>query len=286
VTDCTVTLQVGFMQGRLSPKPRERVQAFPKDSWREEFSRARQYRFHCIELIFDVLYLEDNPLASEVGRRELVSLAEENEIRLHSICADYFMERPLSAERHENVERAKELLHMAHEIGCPVVEFPFVDASSLLPDGRIESAAGAIEELADSARELGIGLALETDLPPVVFRDFLDRFPRETVGANLDLGNSASLGYDPFAECRAFGSRIVNVHVKDRPLGGGTVPLTTGDVDFASAFRALAEHGYRGDFILQTAPDDDYLAAARRYREMVEEWIERYLSGESDGSGA
>jgi hexulose-6-phosphate isomerase len=43
------------------------------------------------------------------------------------------------------------------------------------------------------------------------------------------------------------------VHLKDRVLGAGTVPLGHGDTDFASLFQCLAEVRYAGDFILQVA---------------------------------
>ena len=44
-----------------------------------------------------------------------------------------------------------------------------------------------------------------------------------------DIGNSASLGLNPLDEFEAFGDRILNVHVKDRVLGGTTVPLGLGN---------------------------------------------------------
>ncbi len=44
-----------------------------------------------------------------------------------------------------------------------------------------------------------------------------------------------------------------SVHLKDRKLAGGIVPLGQGDTDFEELFQALAAIRYMGDFILQVA---------------------------------
>jgi L-ribulose-5-phosphate 3-epimerase len=258
--------EIGFMQGRLSPKPSQQIQAFPKDSWREEFFHAQKIGFDCIELIYDTLYLEANPLDSDSGRRELVQISKESGVRIGSICADYFMTKLLPGHQ----EIAIELLGISQEVDCSLLEFPFVDSSSLKKQNPVEIET-AILMLSGEAEKLGMQLGLETDLPPVEFRELLKKFP-SNVGANLDLGNSAALGYDALAECRAFGDRVVNVHIKDRLLGGTTVPLLTGQTDFKRAFEGLSLAHYQGDFILQTAPDPDYLGAAAKYRSLVKDW--------------
>ena len=175
-------------------------------------------------------------------------------------------------KREQNLERALQVLNMAKIIECPLVEFPFVDASSVRNPAALIIATEAIHKIADQAHKMDLRIAVETDLPPNEFKEFLKQLP-ENVGANLDLGNSASLGYDAREECQAFGKRIFNVHIKDRVLGGTTVPLTTGNADFDRAFHGLSEAGDTGAFILHTAPDPDYLVAADRYRKMVLNWI-------------
>jgi hexulose-6-phosphate isomerase len=103
----------------------------------------------------------------------------------------------------------------------------------------------------------------------------MERLPLGVFGVNYDIGNSASLGFNPKEEIQAYGPRILNVHVKDRRMGGTTVPLGTGNADFPTVFRALRRAGYRGDFILQTAraEDGDHAGALRRYREMTRRWL-------------
>jgi L-ribulose-5-phosphate 3-epimerase len=79
------------------------------------------------------------------------------------------------------------------------------------------------------------------------------RLPVERFGINYDIGNSAALDFKPAEEFSAYGARVLNVHVKDRVLGGTTVPLKTGSADFDAVFAALAQKNYQGNFILQTA---------------------------------
>jgi L-ribulose-5-phosphate 3-epimerase len=276
--------KIGFMQGRLSPKPADRIQAFPKTSWREEFPRARELEFQCIELIYDTLFLSENPLASENGRRELKKISSECGIALHSICADYFMNKTLLSEnaeqRTENFDAAIDLFHIAKEIGCPIVEFPFVDSSSLKATKDPSLSIEVLRRLADEAKTLGVRISIEADLAPIDFKTFISNFDAGQVGINLDIGNSAALGYDALAECEAYGSRLFNVHIKDRVLGGTTVPLTQGSANFERSFAGLKKSNYQGDFILQTAPSPDYMGAALQYRNMVKGWISRFIQPE------
>jgi hexulose-6-phosphate isomerase len=155
------------------------------------------------------------------------------------------------------------------------VVIPLVDA------GRIESAAEESEVLgtflglsAELAR-LKTGIAFECDYEPERLARFIGRLPAEHFGVNYDIGNSASLGYEPRREIGAYGARIVNVHIKDRVRSGSTVPLGTGAADFPAVFEALRGARYTGNFILQTAraADGDHAGALARYRAMAEQWL-------------
>ena len=98
-----------------------------------------------------------------------------------------------------------------------------------------------------------VELHLETSLSPLKFAELLRLVRHPRVKVNYDAGNSASLGYRPAEEFTAYGSRVGSVHLKDRRLGAGTVPLGQGNADFGELFDALSAVGYRADFILQVA---------------------------------
>ena len=64
------------------------------------------------------------------------------------------------------------------------------------------------------------------------------------------------------------------MHIKDRPVGGSTVPLGKGDANFLLIFQMLREYNYNGNFILQTAraEDDDHLGVLLKYQNTVLEF--------------
>ena len=97
------------------------------------------------------------------------------------------------------------------------------------------------------------------------------------IGANYDTGNSASLGYNPEEELLKLGKWLDNVHIKDRVLGGGTVPLGEGDADFDKVFQTLGMISYKGSFILQAARGEDDLETAQKYLAFVRRYVQKYL---------
>ena len=85
-----------------------------------------------------------------------------------------------------------------------------------------------------------------------------------------------SFGFNPRKEFAAVGPRVINVHVKDRVLGGTTVPLGTGNADFPTVFQCLEDHGYVGNLIMQTsrAHDGKHAEVLATYREQIVRWME------------
>ena len=81
-------------------------------------------------------------------------------------------------------------------------------------------------------------------------------------------------------EFKAYGDRILNVHIKDRALGGTTVPLGDGNANFEEVFHQLTKIRYKGNYILQTAraSNGDHSGVLIQYKSMVEQWICEYGS--------
>ena len=103
----------------------------------------------------------------------------------------------------------------------------------------------------------------------------MSRLDHNSFGINYDTGNSAALGFNPIEEFDAIGDRILNVHIKDRPIGGTTVPLGEGDVDFPSVFSLLKSKGYQYNYILQTARADDekHMEVLSKYINYIQHWV-------------
>jgi L-ribulose-5-phosphate 3-epimerase len=274
--------EIGVMQGRLLPPVGDRIQAFPGARWPEEFETAAALGLDAVEFIFEGPRIVDHPLMRADGIATIRDVVGRTGVRVSAICADYFMDCPLfrstAAERAHRCRTLERLARAAAAVGADCIEIPCVDQASLRSAADEAALVDALAAARPAADEAGVALALETDLPPERFRDLLERVPGGGVMANYDTGNSAALGYDPAREIPVLGDRIRNIHIKDRVRGGTTVPLGTGDADFEAVFAALAELGYTGPFILQTARDPDDVSAIRRYHRMVRDLVDTHLA--------
>jgi hexulose-6-phosphate isomerase len=271
---------IGIMQGRLVPPPEGRFQCFPRDHWRREFALAAEAGLACIEWIYDAYGADVNPLATDANVAEMRELSARYGVAVESLCADYFMDRPLvratAAEREERVGALVWLLGRCAACGIRRMVLPFVDASAIREPADRDDVVTSLERALPPAERLGVEMHLETALGPDDFARLLDRLPHPSIKVNYDSGNSASLGYHPREEFAAYGRRVGSAHVKDRVRGGGTVPLGAGGADLPAFFACLAGVGYAGPLILQVArgaPGDE-VAWARQNRATVLKYLD------------
>jgi L-ribulose-5-phosphate 3-epimerase len=248
---------IGVMQGRLLPPTDNRIQCFPRQDWAQEFTLAAKAGIGCIEWIYDFYGMDINPIAFDTGVQRMQALVKESGVQVLSICADYFMDRPLvRASPREMAERLvllEWLLERGHLLGINRLVLPFVDASRIETEEEFERVIAVLQLILQLAEKVNIEIHLETSLPPTRFASLLERLPHPLLKANYDSGNSSSLGYKPPEEFEAYGTRVGSVHIKDRLLGGGTVAPGMGDADFPALADSLEKVGYKGDFILQVA---------------------------------
>jgi len=268
--------RIGFMQGRLSPIRNGRIQSFPWNTWQEEFETASKMSLRKIEWTIDTEDFNLNPLLTLSGRQEILQLKSLFNMEIPSITCDYFMENPpWNSDAREIFVGIESILSGMVKIDSRILVIPLVDNSSLGSSVKASHIVDFFKPITNLLRESGLKIAFETDLSPSSFLEFIEKFDADIYGINYDIGNSASFGFDPAEEFSAFGSRIVNVHVKDRTLGGTTVPLGRGNVDFPIVFRCLNENGYVGNLIMQTAraQDGKHAEALTAYRDQILDWI-------------
>ena len=252
-------IHLGIMQGRLLPKYKGRFQAHPVSYWSEEFPLAQERNLDLIEFILDYNDFKLNPLLSSNGLTEIKEVSDKTGVKVKTICADYFMIKTFHKnsqfEIHESINVLNNLIKNSKEIGVEQIIIPCVDSSSL----KIQDFDLFITNIKDclvNAEKLKISICLETDLNPEEFSDLLARIPYESVKVNYDIGNSASLGYDIEEEFKAYGDKVINIHVKDRLFNGGSVELGSGDVNFDQVLNILKKIKYREVMIMQSYRDD------------------------------
>ena len=256
-----------------------KIQAFPWDHWREEISLAEQFKFPLMEWTLDFDRWDENPLMSLSGRREIRLLSGRSGVRILSLTGDCFMQAPFfkteGRKRALLIEDLQRIVKACGEMHIRYLIFPLVDKGRIENEQQQRVLEDELLHLASFLKKEGVQILFESDFSPVKLKRFIGSLPTEVFGINYDIGNSASLGFNPVEEIEGYGARIRNVHVKDRLLNGSTVPLGKGNADFPLVFSSLKKLDYKGNYILQTARaiNGDHAFALCAYRDKVEEWL-------------
>jgi len=249
--------KIGIMLGRLSQPINNSIQAFPLTTWETEFKKAKKIGFEKIEWIFDS---QKNPLMNDSGIIKISENSKRFNIKIDSVCADYFMKKKLFSEStidlQNNIDTLKKLIFQCYKLEIPIVEIPLVDASTINLEKNESEFKQNIEGVLSIAADHNTLIALETDLEPIRFSQLLTQINHPNLKINYDIGNSTSNGFNPESELDLLKSWIVNIHIKDRLHFGNTVPLGTGNVDFAHFFSLLKKINYSHDLIIQGARED------------------------------
>lgn len=272
-------LNVGVMQGRLLPKYQGRYQAHPVGYWQQEFGIAAKLGFSNIEFILDYNDADKNPLLSAEGRAEINRYISNTGVSVRSICADYFMEAPLhsgdTVAGQSSMMVMQNLLAISPEIGVTCIVLPCVDQSAVKTEDEKQKLISALQKLAPQAEKAGVTIALEMDLNPADFKALMAELPA-CISVNYDTGNSAALGYDIAAEFEAYGSRISDIHIKDRALGGGSVPLGSGNTNFQAVVREIRKINFHGILVMQAYRDDEGVEILKSQLETIKKIEEQY----------
>jgi L-ribulose-5-phosphate 3-epimerase len=271
---------LGVMQGRLLPKYQSRYQAHPVGYWQDEFIVAQELGLSLIEFILDYNQVEKNPLMSEPGIAEIQEISEQTGVAVKTVCADYLMESPLHSENSKTVAESNRilqtLLRNVQKLGVTDIVIPCVDRAAFSSESEILRFIQNIRPIKDVAEKLEINLALETDLSPNCLVALLETLNSKIFTVNYDTGNSACLGYNPVEELAAYGSRISDIHLKDRLRNGPSVELGMGNTDFNSFFKSLSQINYTGYFIMQVYRDDEGIKIFKKQLEWIISRLNQY----------
>jgi len=276
--------KISIMQGRLLPPFEGRFQAYPAKEWEEEFYAAADLGLYSIEWIYEKPYEGENALSCQSGIEHLKKVMAETGVGVRSICADYYMSEHLIKEGKpvsENWDHLEWLCAQGKMLGgIEYIILPFVDSSSLKTEEDQSALAIALKEFLSSHRNAGIELHLETDLEPHNFAMIFHKVDHPLLKLNYDIGNSASLGYDPDEEFGVLGSYLGSVHVKDRVFQGKTVPLGSGNADFPKCFKWFEALNFNGWYVLQAArgPVGDEKVTTENHINFVKNYLKTYGS--------
>lgn len=277
-----MSYKVGFMQGRLCERVDGKIQAFPRRDWENEFPAAAAIGLHLMEWTVDQERLHENPLMTIGGQEKILGLCQQYDVSIPSLTGDCFMQAPFwKTSGRARADLQADFLAIGRAcsaVGIRMMVVPLVDNGRLENTDQENDLVDFLLAQQTFLAEHRLQVIFESDFTANELARFIARLPADQFGINYDIGNSAALGFKAEDEFSSYGARVVNVHVKDRVLGGSTVPLKTGSADFDAVFSALAQQNYQGNFILQTARADDgnHSEVLRSYRDMTQQWIKQY----------
>ena len=265
------------MQGRLSPPVDGKIQAFPWDNWKSEFSSANALDIKIMEWTLDQENLKKNPLMTKKGRKEIKLLSKKFNVSIPSLTGDCFMQSPFWKAEDEDRASLEDdfisIIESCRDLGIKYIVVPLVDNGSIETSSHLDAFFSFFNRNEEILKENSVKIIFESDYEPFKLKDFMDNLDQKIFGVNYDIGNSAALGFDPTEEFVAYGNRIMNVHVKDRPLGGTTVPLGEGDANLALVFQLLNDYSYEGNYILQAARSGNEISLAKHNLKFVNNYL-------------
>jgi L-ribulose-5-phosphate 3-epimerase len=241
----------GLIQGRLTSSNGRGMQFFPHGpgEWQREFKLAPKAGIAHIQWVCE----PDSLLFTEEGQEAVRAVIKRTGVTVRNM------------DLHELLTKSDVVIHPDElfekicaglaAINGGTVELPLVEASSLLPKETYEARVAALRRFITVAKKYNVPVAVETDLGPVALAALVVEV--QDISVVYDTGNSAGLGYNMEEEFAAYGSHISNVHIKDKPVGGMTVSLGTGSVNFPKLFSLLHKINYTGAVTLQAARGED-----------------------------
>jgi len=219
---------------------------------------------------------------------KIKTMAQKAGITLTSVCAHANLFDPTSPDVYGTHEIVK-AVRLAHLLGVKQVITTEGDPKTtfghnLSRQEKIFSIREKLHSPIEWAEELGIEILLEPhgELSDSVdgMQAILDALGHEqTVGVNLDTGNSWLGGGEPLDFIKAFGPRIKHVHWKDMGsewipkrgtlfgCGMSTIALGDGVINIQSIVEALLEIGFDGPTTLEVAGPDAVKLSAERLQQ-------------------
>ncbi len=246
---------LGFMQGRLSPSEKNKIQFFPEKNWEEEFYKANKIGLKKMEWTLDYKNLFQNPIFTNKGIKKIKLLSKKYNVKIETLTGDCFMQRPFWKFHNSNkyINDLKKIIQACRNLKIKYIIFPLVDNSSIKNKKEEKKIISEFKKLNNFLRKNNVKILFESNYTPKKLKKFIEQFDLKNFGLNYDSGNSASLNYDVNEEFKNYGKYIKNIHIKDRLLKGKTIRLGEGNADFKKVFRNINKIKYKKLLILQTA---------------------------------
>lgn len=266
---------IGIMQGRLSPGPKDKLQFFPR-KWQVEFPLAKKLGFYSIEWLFDYHNYQINPIWTEQEKKEILKYKKKLGIKINSICADYFMNSKLIGKNSLSpLSILEKLIHNAKITDIKIIVLPMLEGRTVSSADEKDEVINNLRNISQLLLETNIKLALETELKAVELKDLLKEVACRNIGVLYDIGNCTSYGFNCPKDILTLADHIFEIHIKDRKIGSSeSVFLGKGDADFAGCFQVLKKIDFKGAYVLQAYRGNDYINDAYTQLQFVRKLVQ------------
>ena len=172
-----MTIRIGIIQGRLSKPLNGKIQSFPTNTWEKEFHIAKKIGFELIEWVLDE-NIKNNPIMNKNLFKKINDVKQETQIKVNSICCDFFMTNSLSINSISFKKKNLDILNYLIQEGCPsndikIIDLPIMGSESLKKEKIAEDYINLFLKLEKKIIDNNITISLETDLKPPELKFFL-----------------------------------------------------------------------------------------------------------------
>ena len=144
------------------------------------------------------------------------------------------------------------------DVGFRRIIFPLLDKNKINSDKELTNLIKIFDKkIIDQLDSFNIEINFETSLSPEKEKRIIESLNHEKLKICFDMGNSASEGFDPAQVISTLDNNLGSVHIKDRKLGGSSVPLGQGDVKFLRVFQHLKLINFNGPITFQIYRNKD-----------------------------
>ena len=234
------------------------IGSLPEGSYLERFKLAKEAGFDGVE---------PTTIETEEELEEAKKAAIETGIEIPSIMNTNHWQFPFSSNKEEDIEKAisgmRDSLKTAEFLGADTVLLvPGVVNEKISYEEAMENSVKNIKRIIPQYEEKKISIGIEEVwnkflLSPIEFKNYIDNFDSDVVGAYFDVGNILLYGY-PEQWIKTLGKRIKKIHLKDFKLENKSfVYLHQGDVNWKKVKEALDSEGYDGYLTAELPVDKD-----------------------------
>lgn len=229
----------GVLQGRLSKPVNGKMQEFPVSEWENEFIYLSELGLSGIEWLITPKDNLNNPFFSNQNLPK----------NILSVCVDTMVSNSFYKTEFMN-ENLVPVLNKMVELKLTKIVIPLLEESS------VENGYIRFEFLKNfipfSENYPNIDFCFEFECNKEIVMDVVNK--KDNFYITYDTGNFTSTYKEKINHkelINFFGSKIKNVHFKDRTYGGQTKPFGFGNTDFKTIIDTLKKNYYHDNIILQ-----------------------------------